>query len=115
MPGMKARTHKYNARKTEYNGTMYDSKLEAKLAADIDLLWKTGQLIGCFTQVPFELKGKNGTVVCKHKVDFHLIFRDGHHEIWEAKGYPTPVWRLKHKLFLDNYPHIKYVIHSRAK
>jgi hypothetical protein len=28
----------------------------------------------------------------------------------EAKGYPTPTWQLKLKLFEDNYPDIAYYV-----
>lgn len=108
------RRHKYNARRTIYNGVVYDSALEAKLAADIDLLIKSGAAERVERQVSYILKGYNGTKVCTHKVDFVIHYKWGK-EVWEAKGLPTPTWRLKHKLFLDNYPNIKYVVHSKNK
>ena len=112
---MRFRTHKYNARKTEYNGVVYDSKLEAKLAADIDLLWKTNALAYLERQKLFRLIGFNGSSICNHIVDFHIVFNDGHEEVWEAKGVATPDWIIKRKLFIDNYPNIKYVVHSTNK
>ena len=101
---------KYGAQKTEFAGRRYDSKLEARVARDIQLLEKSGQVIKVEPQKTFQLFGRNGAKICSHRVDFLLTFKDGHKEVWEAKGYPTNVWKLKHKLFLDNYPDILYVV-----
>jgi hypothetical protein len=109
------RTHKYNARRTLYNGVWYDSKLEAKLAADIELLIISGMAKGVERQKAFTLHGLNRGSICTHYVDFLIEFKDGHYEVWEAKGYPTPEWKLKKKLFEDNYPDIKYVVHSKKR
>lgn len=92
---------------------MYDWKAEAKLAADIDLLVKAGEVEDALRQVPFKLRGKNGTVVGSHKVDFVLSFKDGHREIWECKGYAVRDWPIRRKLFEDNYPDVKYVVFGR--
>lgn len=109
------RRHKYGARKTEYKGVLYDSKLEAKIAADIEILAGTGALTRWARQVRYQLRGRNGAIIATHVVDFVLEYRDGHTEVWEAKGYPTDDWKLKRKLFEDNYPGTKYIIHSRNK
>jgi hypothetical protein len=105
--------HKYGAQRTEYNGIKYDSKLEAKIARDVELLAAAGILTRWARQVRYELRGLNGKVVATHVVDFVLEFADNHTEAWEAKGYPTEDWKLKRKLFEDNYPSIAYVIHSK--
>jgi hypothetical protein len=47
-------------------------------------------------------------------VDFFVTFRDGHQEYWEAKGVRTAVWRIKYKLFTDNFPKLKYVVRTKA-
>lgn len=102
--------NKYGAQKTVWNGRKYDSKLEATVAQEVELLRKSGQVVKVEPQKTFELYGKNGTKICGHRVDFLLTFKDGSQEVWEAKGMATEVWRLKRTLFEDNYPLVKYVV-----
>lgn len=102
--------NKYGAKRTGYNGRTYDSKGEARLAQDIELLRRGGAVIKVEPQKDFGLHGKNGGKICSHRVDFFLTFKDGHSEIWEFKGFSTPVFRLKLKLFKDNYPDTIYNI-----
>ena len=102
--------NKYNAKRTEFNGRVYDSKHEAGVAADIDLLVKSGQVVKVEPQKTFNLYGKNGARICTHRPDFLLTFKDGHQEVWEAKGWASPVWAIKRKLFEDNYPDIIYMV-----
>jgi hypothetical protein len=106
--------NKYGARKTEYNGSLYDSKLEAAVALELDLLKRARKVERWQRQVTVDLRGINGTLICRHKVDFLVTFRDGHSEFWEAKGMKTAVWRLKYKLFCDNFPMAKYVVRTKA-
>lgn len=102
--------NKYGAKKTTYNGRSYDSKGEAGLAAEIDLLVKAKEVIQVEPQKTFGLYGRNGKRICNHRVDFFLTFADSHEEAWEYKGFATEIWRLKRTLFEDNYPEIKYVV-----
>lgn len=48
-----------------------------------------------------------GVKVCTHRPDFTLNYID-RVEIVEYKGYSTPEWKLKLKLFKAIYPTIKY-------
>lgn len=91
-------------------GRKYDSKFEAGVAQTLDLMLKAGEVTEVIPQKSYELKGLNGTKICTHKPDFTVTFKDGHIEIWEAKGRQTDTFRLKYKLFVDNYPELKYVI-----
>lgn len=100
--------NKYGAKKTIYEGRKYDSKLEAAVAQEIDLLSRAGEVTRVEPQKTFGLYAKNGSKICNHRVDFALTFKDGHQEVWEAKGFATEIWRLKRKLFEDNYPDIPY-------
>jgi hypothetical protein len=102
------RRAKFNNQKTVFNDRLYDSKGEAGLAAEINLLVKNGDIIKVEPQVVFSLKGINGNVVCTHKPDFLVTMKDGHQEVWEYKGVQTDVFRLKLKLFTDNFPSIPY-------
>lgn len=102
--------NKYRAKRTEFQGRRYDSKGEAGLAAEIQLLAKAGEVLKVVPQHTFPLYAKNGTKVSTHRPDFLLTFKDGHQEVWEYKGLALPIWQLKLKLFEDNYPDIIYYV-----
>jgi len=103
---------KYGNKKTLFNGRHYDSKHEATVAQEINVLQKAGEITDVKPQHTFFLHGKNGGRVCSHRVDFYLTFKDGHEEVWEAKSVATmtAAWNIKRKLFEDNYPDIRYVV-----
>lgn len=105
--------HRSKARKTPYNGRMYDSMLEASVARDLDLLLKTRKVKAVQPQVRFDLYGKNGNKVCSHIVDFLVTLNNDTQKVIEPKGEETGEWKLKRKLFLDNYPHIEYITVKR--
>ena len=89
------------AKKQTYNGNQYDSKFEASYAQELDLRKKAGEITGYDTQVNLELK-VNGYVVCDYRIDFIVYYPEsagGIIEYVETKGYATPTWRLKWKLF----------------
>lgn len=91
------KTYFKSAKKSEYKGSVYDSKFEAQVAFDLDMMLKAGEIIKWERQVKIPLE-VNGYVVCDYYIDF-IVYRDGETEYIEAKGYPTPVWKLKWKLF----------------
>ena len=107
--------NKYHAKRTEYNGVQYDSQGEAFLASQINLMLLAGLLTRVARQVSYDLRGYNGGLICRHVVDFVLEFADGHTELWEYKGVPTPDYKIKKKLFEDNYPNLTYIIHSKNR
>ncbi len=102
--------NKYGNIRTAVGGRIYDSRLESTVARDIEILRKSGQVIACQPQKTYPLYGKNGARICNHRVDFALTFKDKREEVWEAKGIKTALWKLKVKLFKDNYPAIKYLV-----
>ena len=91
------KTYFKSAKKTEYKGSIYDSKFEAQIANDIEMMKLAGEVIKWERQVKIPLE-INGYLVCNYYIDF-VVYRDGETEYIEAKGYPTPVWKLKWKLF----------------
>ncbi len=107
--------NKYFAQKTVYNGRKYDSKLEATVAQEIDLLVKAKQVAKVEPQKTFPLYAKNNSRIWNHRVDFLLTFKDGHQEAWEAKGFATDIWRAKRDMFVDNYPEIPYHVITANK
>ena len=91
------KTYFKSAKKTEYKGQHFDSKFEAQQAFELDMMQKAGEIIKweAHKRLPLIV---NGYVVCDYEIDF-IAYRDGETEYIETKGYPTPVWRLKWKLF----------------
>ena len=107
---LQRKANKYGASKTVFQGRLYDSKGEAGLATEIDILLKSGLVVKVEPQITFKLYGKNGGKICTHRPDFLLTFKDGHQEAWEYKGFATAIWKIKRDLFVDNYPDIQYVV-----
>lgn len=95
------KSNKFNARKTTYNGVVYDSKKEAKRAFELDLLIKKGEIKKVETQPEFDII-INGMRVCKYKADFKVIYPDGKIVYEDVKGLKQgaayQVFRLKKKL-----------------
>jgi hypothetical protein len=90
-------TNKYNAKKTEYNGVIYDSKKEANRAMELDLMIKAGDVIKVERQPRFDIY-VNGVFIAYYKADFKIFYPKGYFEVEDVKGMKTPVYRLKKKL-----------------
>ncbi len=89
--------NKFGARKT--NG--YHSAREAKRAAELKLLERSGEITDLREQVPFELIPKQiGERSCKYVADFVYLDHDGITVVEDSKGFRDPVFRLKKKLML---------------
>jgi hypothetical protein len=90
--------NKYGARKT--NG--YHSAREAKRAAELKLLERSGEITDLREQVPFELIPKQiGERSCKYVADFVYRDHDGITVCEDVKGYRDPIYRIKRKLMLQ--------------
>lgn len=91
----------------KYNG--YDSKREAKRAAELKLLEKAGVISHLQEQVVYELipsqyRIVNGKKKCveravKYIADFQYV-ENGNTVVEDAKGFRTDVYRIKKKLML---------------
>ena len=90
------RTKNYYTNAKKQDG--YDSKFEAGYAQELELRKKAGDIKDWISQEVLDLN-VNGYRVCTYKIDFIIFHNDGTEEYVETKGYPTPVWRLKWKLF----------------
>ena len=89
---------------------MYDSKREAQVAMDLDLMLKAKEIRDYKRQVNYKLYGINNGYICTHRVDFVVTNNDGSKAVWEVKGLETKDWVIKKNLFEDNYPYIKYIV-----
>ena len=90
--------NKYEAESTIYNGIQYHSKKEAAYAADLGYLKKAGEIKDWERQVKISLD-VNGFHIANYWIDFIVEHNDGLKEYVEVKGYPTPDWKIKWKLF----------------
>lgn len=98
-----AKTGKYGNRKTEYNGRMFDSALEARAARDFDLLRRAKDKKERVVDVQYQVRYPmvvNKQKICTYIADFVVTYADGRKEVVDAKGVLTDVYKLKRKLML---------------
>lgn len=91
------RASKFNARRTETEDGVFDSKREAVRFASLKMLAKGREITGLARQVRFDLN-EGGTYVA----DF--LYFDRRARKWvveDAKGFRTPVYKRKAKLMRE--------------
>lgn len=120
------KVNKFGAKKTPYNGAIYDSKAEAAEARKLDLRLATGEIKGWDRQfkVVMYAYDKDGNIALTktHKIDFRVHELDGTYTLLETKGKATADWRDRVKwllaLWLPLNPNYQYVVNyvkSRAR
>ena len=85
---------KYGNVKTKYDGKVFDSKLEAACAAQLDALMKQGFVRSWAGQVRYDLGAK-----IVYVADFVVDYAEGSRRVIDAKGLSLPIFRLKRRLF----------------
>lgn len=95
MPTLQTKS-KYRNEKTELDGVIYDSKKEARRAAELNLMLKNGEIITLARQVRFRL-----VQGIEYVADFVYITKDGEQIIEDVKGMKTGVYKLKKKLMKE--------------
>jgi hypothetical protein len=113
------RRNKYNVapkEKRTVDGITFDSKREMLAYVNqFRPLMRAG--IKVEMQKPFPLLANrvlgctpaSSTVISKYIADFVVTDPDGTLHVYDAKGYKTPEYRLKKKIFEANYPHLRIV------
>ena len=96
------RRNKYGNTKVTVDGITFASKAEAARYGELKLLARGGIISDLELQPSFALRGQRGGVVCKYLADFQYS-EDGKRVVEDVKGMKTPVYRLKAKLFRDNF------------
>jgi len=86
-------------------GRDFDSILEGKHGVEYYMMEEKGLIQKVERQHPFVLHAG-----IKWVCDFLLTHLDGSLEAVDSKGVETPEFKLKKKLFLKDYPHIKMTI-----
>ena len=95
--------NKFGSIRQDYQGHSYHSKREAAYAAELDLRVRAGELKEWRRQEAVELR-VNDKKICVYTIDFVEVDKKGK-EMWtEVKGFETPEWRLKWKLFDALFP-----------
>ncbi len=100
---------KYHSVKVEADGRIFDSKMERDYYI-FELLPKlqSGEIVKIQFQPRFLLqpafwkKGKRYRAI-EYVADFKVVYKDGHKEIIDVKGFQTAVFQLKRKLFEYKY------------
>lgn len=90
---------KINNKRQEYNGNKYDSKLEARVAEELDWRLKSGELVEVKRQVKISID-VNGAHICNYYLDFRTVDKYGQVNYIEVKGFETMHWQLKKRLFI---------------
>lgn len=107
--------NKYHAQRTELDGITFDSRKEANRYAVLKILEK-GKLISQLKlQVKFEILPKTEnkfgqkTTAVNYIADFFYFDEEKQHYVAEdVKGVRTPLYKLKRKMMIFNYPHIEF-------
>lgn len=99
---LKKRRHKYNARKTEVDGIVFDSQAEAHRWVQLNLLLRAGHIRNLQRQVkyPLEVTTAEGPPrrIGSYYADF--VYWDnakGCTVVEDTKGFKTPLYRWKKK------------------
>ena len=97
-----AALNKYGAKRTKVDGLAFDSAGEARRWSELELLRRAGKITDLKRQVSYTLYGKGGTAVTKYRADFVYV-EGGKTVVEDFKGVKPAIFKLKAKLFRDNY------------
>jgi len=111
---------KYKSRKAEVDGHTFDSKAEAKYYEQLKWLLEHKEIKSFRLQPRYTLLEsfkKNGKTFRKTEyiADFEIHHIDGSIEVVDVKGFETPVFSIKRKLFEKLYPDHRLSIVTYSK
>ncbi|RYF29597.1 MAG: DUF1064 domain-containing protein [Chloroflexi bacterium] len=96
--------NKYGAKRTEFNGKIYDSKFEAGIAGELETRKRAKDIKDYDTQYRIECwayrEDGSKAFQVRHKVDFRIHHNDDSYELYEAKGIETADYKWRRK-FLE--------------
>jgi len=111
------RRNKYNARRTIVDNHTFDSKKEAERYMILRSRQDSGEISSLVIHPKYELQPAFVHVQSGKKIrainyygDFEYMDNDYNLIVEDVKGVETPVFKLKRKLFLRQYPHIIFRI-----
>ena len=99
---------RYGARKTTVDGHVFASKMESEFYDHLKRLQAAGEVDHFVLQPSFTLQTgfkKHGKAYrpITYVADFGVAFADGRRVVYDVKGMPTPVFKLKQKLYARLY------------
>lgn len=100
MKWARSLANKYSAKRTTHAGRSFHSKLEAARFAELELLMRAGEVLEIKCQVHVELS--EAKII--YKPDFLVTWANGEQIYEEVKGFETPEWRLKRRLWIAYGP-----------
>lgn len=94
---------KYNNKKTVVDGIKFDSLKEARRFQQLKAYERAGLIKDLGLQIPFVLidKSRHGRAI-KYVADF-VYYEDNKMVVEDVKGFKTPVYNLKKRLFVERY------------
>lgn len=108
-------SQKYHAEKVNVNGTIYDSKKEARRGQELEHLERIGAIHNLRKQVRFEVqegytnnKGEKIKPIA-YIADF-VYEQNGKTIVEDTKGIKTEVFKIKKKLFEKKYPELMFQV-----
>lgn len=111
---------KYGSKKIEYDGFVFDSKLEYNYYCYLKQLKSNGVVSNFELQPKYQLQPtfkKNGKTFrsIDYVADFLVYYADGKQEVVDVKGMITTDFAIKRKLFEYRYPELalKLVAYSK--
>lgn len=108
---MSERRHKYNARPMDADGYHFDSLAEYRRYCELKLLHAAGAISAIDVHPRFEIvpKDKHGKALY-YEADFSYVdLQNNINVVEDVKGVKTPVYQLKKRLFLAQYPGRRFV------
>ena len=114
------RREKYGRKKVTIDGREFDSTGEAQAWQLLSLWERAGVITDLEVQPEFELEPKlrdaNGKAIraIKYRADFAFT-KDGKRTVVDFKGFPTPAFKIKAKLFKARFPDLVFEVWDRQK
>ena len=110
---------KYHNTKTEVDGIVFDSRMEARRYVQLKEMLEAGDIYDLRLQPEFELipaYTRNGKRIRKtvYRADFSYIKRGGGAVIEDVKGVETEAFKLKRKLFEYQNPPLTITLVKRC-
>jgi hypothetical protein len=95
----KGRASKYNAKKTEVDGIVFDSVGESKRYLELKVLERIGDISDLKLQQSHKLF-VGDVLICTYRSDFEYLNKQGDVVIEDFKGVRTPEYKIKRNLML---------------
>ncbi len=106
---MRLRVSKFKNSKEEVDGIVFHSKKEAARYRQLKILVSVKQITGLVLQPRFKLK-INDILICTYVADFMYMDSQNREVVEDVKGYPTPIFKLKAKMFKALYPQYHFIL-----